>query len=129
MYEPREYQALTDLNGNIADLACAVRDSKASGGEEVVAFGRKNAIAVLEKFVAGHVSADEISEWAELIHGLDGIGIEKGFEDIVLKFLFEVSTPEICGRVSVELARRWIARLRECGQAAEGECKFDIGWL
>ncbi|GAA4697470.1 hypothetical protein [Streptomyces youssoufiensis] len=97
---------------NVASLVERAR--VVSGGliDEVVYFTRADAVDVLTKFLAGQLSADDFSDWAEAVHGLDTIGVEEDFDDPLIQFLFEVSTPELFCEVTEDVGRRWLDRMR-----------------
>ncbi|MFF5717796.1 hypothetical protein [Streptomyces buecherae] len=98
--------------GNVASLVEQAR--VVSGGliDEVVYLTRADAVDVLTKFLAGRLSADDFSDWAEAVHGLDTIGIEEDFDDLLIQFLFEISTPELFWEVNGDVGRRWLDRMR-----------------
>ncbi|ADI08422.1 hypothetical protein SBI_05302 [Streptomyces bingchenggensis BCW-1] len=112
----QEVQALLDLihlDGRVDDLAAAARSASGGRIDEVAHLSPERAIGVLDKFLSGSVSARELTEWAEVVHSLDTIGVTEEHEDLLIQLLFEISTPELFYEISAETCSRWIARLRQ----------------
>ncbi|NUS82861.1 MAG: hypothetical protein HOY75_08925 [Streptomyces sp.] len=104
---------LLDLNGRVDHLAPTARSASAGQIDEVVYLRLEGAIGVLNKFLSGRVSARELTEWAEVVHSLDAIGITEGHEDLLIQLLFEISTPELFYEINAETCSRWITRLEQ----------------
>lgn len=103
---------LLDLNGRLGDLACAAQSASHGQIDEVVHLCPESAIAALEKYTVGDITVKELTEWAETVHSLDTIGVAEEHEDLLLQFLFEISTPELFNEINAEICSRWISRLR-----------------
>ncbi|MEU1667737.1 hypothetical protein ABZ547_30030 [Streptomyces sparsogenes] len=104
---------LLDLNGRVDDLAPAANLASHGQIDEVVYLRPEGAIRVLEKFIAGDISARELTQWAEVVHSLDTIGVAEEHEDLLIQLLFEISTPELFYEINAETCSRWIGRLRQ----------------
>ena len=107
--------ALVDLvhwNGELGALTAEAGRVSVAPGEEVVALDRSAARNSLQMFVAGLADANDLENWAEKVHELDGIGVEVGHEDVLTQFLFEISTPDLFEPITIELCRRWIEILQ-----------------
>ncbi|MEV0282335.1 hypothetical protein AB0I22_39055, partial [Streptomyces sp. NPDC050610] len=68
--------------------------------------------AVLEKAADGQVGLDELTAWAQTVHFANGLDIEDGHEDLLTRFLFEISTPELFEPVTSAVCHRWLSRIR-----------------
>ncbi len=62
---------LLDLNGHVDDLAYAGKLATRGQSDEAVYLHPDGAIRVLDKFIAGDISARELTQWAEVVHSLD----------------------------------------------------------
>lgn len=103
---------LLDLNGCIDDLAPAARSASRGRIDEVVYLHPEGAVRVLEKFISGEIVDRELIEWAEVVHSLDTVGVAEEHEDLMLQFLFEISTPELFHQIDTDTCLTWLARLR-----------------
>ncbi|MBL1102576.1 hypothetical protein [Streptomyces coffeae] len=103
---------LLHLNGRVNDLAPAAQSASHGEVNDVVCLCPEIAITALEKFIRGDISAQELIDWAEVVHSLETIGIPEEHEDLLLQFLFEISTPELFQEINTETCSRWISRLR-----------------
>ncbi|MFI0817158.1 hypothetical protein ACH4TX_11710 [Streptomyces sp. NPDC021098] len=111
-----EVQALLDLvnlEGRVDDLIPAARSVSRGHIDEVVIFGRASAINAVRKCISGEITGPEFTEWAEAIHSLDPIGVDEEYEDLLLQFLFEISTPELFFAIDAETCAKWADRLRK----------------
>jgi len=79
--------------------------------DELVTVTRAQISAVLDRFAAGRLTADEVVEWAESVHLRDDIAREEGAEDVVNEVLIEMSSPELFGALD-EIVPDLKARLR-----------------
>ncbi|WNE95806.1 hypothetical protein PS467_10930 [Streptomyces luomodiensis] len=114
--QQQEIQKLLDLlalNGHIDDLVRAAQSASHGQIDEVVYLCPESAISALEKFLAGGISTQELIDWAEVVHSLDAIGVAEEHDDLLLQFLFEISTPELIYDINTEVCNRWISRLRQ----------------
>ncbi|MEU7243776.1 hypothetical protein [Streptomyces sparsogenes] len=111
--EVRKLRDLLELNGHIDDLARAARLASHGQIDEVVYLLPEGAINALGKYTSGEISARELTEWAEVVHSLDTIGVTEEHEDLLIQLLFEISTPELFYEINAETCSRWIGRLRQ----------------
>jgi len=112
-----EVQALLDLvhlDGRVDELIPAAR-SASRGIDEVVILDRASALNAVQKYISGEIAEQELTEWAETVHLLDPIGVDEEYQDLLLQFLFEISTPELFSAISVETCGEWVDRLRKGG--------------
>lgn len=56
---------------------------------------RRHLIKIMQDFINGKVSKDELESWAELLEGRDSVEYEEGYEDRISDVLFWISTPDI----------------------------------
>ena len=80
--------------------------------EELVVLTPGHLRAVLERFIAGTLTAKETSSWAEAIEGRDDIGLQQGFEAVLKESLFELANPEITTELTQRRAEILIQDLR-----------------
>ena len=86
--------------------------------DELVTVTRAQISAVLDRFAAGRLTADEVVEWAESVHLRDDIAREEGAEDVVNEVLVEMSSPELFGALD-EIVPDLKARLGGLGEGLD----------
>ena len=86
--------------------------------DELVTVTRAQISAVLDRFAAGRLTADEVVEWAESVHLRDDIAREEGAEDVVNEVLVEMSSPELFGALG-EIVPDLKARLGGLGEGLD----------
>ena len=107
-------QALLDLLRLRRPLAEAVEALKRfpwDSDVELVTLSRLEALELLRMFAEGILTADDCAAWANAVEGRDDVGLEEGAEDALKEFLFEISTPEIAGELTMDGAEKWQWRL------------------
>ena len=81
------------LNESLAHLAAFVWSSQ----EDLANVEARDITHALDEFIAGRISAEELSAWAEEVQGREDIGVDPSERDFIADALFQLSTPEICG--------------------------------
>lgn len=79
----------------------------------LVVFSRQHATQVVEKYLFGLMSGDEVVAWANLIESREDIDFELGQEQLLQEFVFELANPEINYPLNTQVAVGWIRRLTE----------------
>lgn len=104
-------QDLVDLRKPVREAVAALSRFDFDSDEELVTLTPSAIVSVLERYLAGVISALDVEEWAEALFGRDDVGLLAGSENLLKEAVFELSTPEINDPISRGLAARWIARL------------------
>lgn len=73
---------------------------------------RADAASLLARFVAGQLSAKELSEWSNSVEGRDDVGYEPGHESLLIDLIFQLANPEIHHELTTKVAEDWLERLR-----------------
>ncbi len=68
-------------------------------------------VNVLERYLGGGLSPEQLGAWADAIEGRDDIGLEAGAEHQLKRLLFEISTPEINYKITRSQATLWRRQL------------------
>ena len=69
-------------------------------------------VHLLEAFVEGRISSDEVERWAFALVGRDDVEYDQRWPAEIAQFMFEAENPEIEGTLSVDRASEWIRKLR-----------------
>ena len=72
---------------------------------------REHVVAVLRRYLAGELRAEDVHEWADLVEVRDDIGLELGHEVALRNALFALATPEVEGQLDSTEARKLIQLL------------------
>ncbi len=104
---------LVELKPETADTIAAVAALPWDEEQDLVQFTTQHAKRALESYVQGDLTAEDLESWAEVVHSRDDIGLDAQASEELARFLYEVSTPELFGGMTVELAMSWLSRLRE----------------
>jgi len=68
-------------------------------------------VEALKRFKSGALDADAIERWASAIEGRDDIGLDHGNSVLLKAVIFDLANPTLQGKLSDEVADRWIERL------------------
>ncbi len=107
----RALQELLQFDRPLADLRNAVLAAPYDYDGEPVLLRKEHIAHALNCFVDGIITAGDLEVWAELIEGRPGIDFETSAEDELSEILFQISTPEINGPVSIEKCQRMLEQL------------------
>jgi hypothetical protein len=117
---PAELQArkaaledLITLRGSVDDAVERLRAFDWDAAPDLVTQRPATVIGVLDRYLSGQVSADEIEKWANGIEVREDIAFPPLFETVLKELLFEFANPEINRPVTPEAAQEWSERLRD----------------
>jgi hypothetical protein len=74
--------------------------------EELVHLRRSDLLAILDRFLAGRLTADQVTDWADQVELRDDVGLEVGFEIQLRDAIFRLANPILNEPVTSELAMR-----------------------
>ncbi len=110
---PKEQRvdALRDLvqrRRSVRDAVAVLAGYKWDSHIELVNLTRADATRVLRDYLSGALTAEEAQHWAEALEVRDDVGRERGFEDELTEFVFELATPEVAGPLTSQRAQQWL---------------------
>jgi hypothetical protein len=79
--------------------------------EILVVMTSVDACTVLDRFVQGQLSADDLVKWANQIEARDDIGFETEHEQALGDLIFELANPSLHPESTSAAAHRWLAAL------------------
>jgi hypothetical protein len=79
--------------------------------DELVALTRGDLIHVLDEYLLGSLTDEEVGLWANAVEGRDDIGFEEDFEAVIKDMVFQLATPEITTPLTPAAALEWRRRL------------------
>ena len=78
---------------------------------ETILVSRTTLRNVLQRVLASELNEVEVMSWANVVEAADAIQYEQSFAQIVTGIVFELSSPEINGRLTPEKCRQLLERL------------------
>ncbi len=104
---------LIHLRGSVADTLKRLRVFDWDSARNLVTLSPATVIEVLERYLSGDVTAEEIEKWADGIEVREDIAFPPLFDTVMKELFFELANPEIDRPLSPETARGWSERLRD----------------
>jgi hypothetical protein len=68
-------------------------------------------VSVLDRYLGGEVTSQQLEGWAEALTGRSDIGLQPGAEELLKQLLFEISTPEINFEITASQVSVWRRQL------------------
>lgn len=102
----RSLQELIEGSRKPAEMRTVLAKYDWDFAEELVQLKKHHVVTVLQRFIAGKVSAEEVEDWANLIECRDDVGYEE-----VAEILHVLANPDITYELTQELAANLIEEL------------------
>jgi hypothetical protein len=96
----------------IEDTLALLRAYGWSSGRELVELTVADAVAILERYLAGALTGRQVQHWAELLELRTDLGYEARHGDELRRLLYVLANPEVNESLSPSLARRLRRLLR-----------------
>jgi hypothetical protein len=98
------------IDGALADLASYGRDPDA----ELVTVTAADVRSILQRYVAGALSEDDLTRWAEILEGRTDIALDPVHQEALGMVVFTLANPDINTRMKPEAAKaliEWLGAL------------------
>jgi hypothetical protein len=98
------------IDGALADLASYGLDSDA----ELVTVTAADVRGILQRYLAGALSEDDLTRWAEIIEGRDDIALDPVHQEALGMVVFTLANPDINTQMRPEAAKaliEWLGAL------------------
>ena len=76
--------------------------------QDMVELYKIDVVNVMKVFLDKRISSDDLSVWAELVEGRDGIQYEEEFQKVIADVLFWLSSPDINGELTNEKVKEYL---------------------
>ena len=90
----------------IEDTLVLLRAYGWGSGEELVTLTVADAVAILERYLAGELGGRQVQHWAELLEMRTDLGYEPTHDEELRRLLTVLANPEVNESLSPSLARR-----------------------
>jgi hypothetical protein len=74
---------------------------------------RRHVRSVLERYLAGVLTSDDVEEWANAVEMRDDVGHEAAARPLLKEAVDELANPTLNRRLSPTTAQEWLRRLRD----------------
>jgi hypothetical protein len=102
---------LIELRLSPSAAIAAVKQLSWDSDAEVARLTRVNAVAMLQRYLRGELSAADFEGWADAVESREDVGEEPGYEESLRAFVFETANPLLAEPISDSYVRRWLERL------------------
>jgi hypothetical protein len=73
--------------------------------EPLVLLTREDIVRVLDRYLAGELTAEQVTDWADLVECREDIGFPGGDEDVLSDAVFRLANPNLRDEVTPELGQ------------------------
>jgi hypothetical protein len=82
-------------------LSCLPFDS----AEELVCIRRADVVAIIDRFLGGALTGEQVTDWADQVELRQDLGLEETHRDALRDAIFRLANPNLRGPVTPEVAR------------------------
>jgi len=100
--------ALVNLDKPLHDLEEDVSQLKWDDERSTVALSQDNVRSVLDRYLLGSLTSEEVEQWANLLEGREDIAAERSVRDMI----HQLANPLLEGELSHAVARSLLAKLQ-----------------
>jgi hypothetical protein len=93
----------------LADLRAFGWDSE----EELVSLTRADIIHILERYLAGQLTAEQVTDWADLVEVRDDIGYPASERELLSDVIFRLANPNLREEITTALAKQLRSELSD----------------
>ena len=93
--------ALIELRTTVDAALARLYEFERRADDELVMLTVRDLRRALDGFSAGTLDEAGLIAWAEAVHGREDIGLDAADRDLLSAALFELSTPELFGSITV----------------------------
>ncbi|MDR0780003.1 MAG: hypothetical protein LBF16_04820 [Pseudomonadales bacterium] len=103
---------LLDFSKPISFLMDSLKGSDWSFAGKPVTMKQEHIKRVLLRYIQGHLTAEDIENWANLIEGREDIDFEPDHEEVIGECVHELANPSLTHELSVQRATELLSLLR-----------------
>jgi hypothetical protein len=74
--------------------------------EPLVVLTRQDILAVLDRYLAGDLTSEQVTDWADLVECREDIALPDGEKDLLSDVIFRLANPYLRDEVTPELGQR-----------------------
>lgn len=103
-------RGLVELRNTVGDALARLSELEWSSEQELVTLVVGDVARAIDRYETGLLREDELSAWAEAVHGREDVALDPADRDLLADALYELSTPELFGAMT-EVVQALKARL------------------
>ena len=73
--------------------------------EELVCIQREDVVSIIDRFVAGNLTAEQVTDWADQVEVRDDLGVEDNHREILRDAIFRLANPNLRDPITLEAVR------------------------
>ena len=104
-------QSLLELRMPLSRICALLQAVSWDSEAKLATLTPQHIVAVLSRFVAGEVSADDVEHWANLLECREDIAFPKMKDMEVADVILELANPLLFEPIAIGMAHRWIDKL------------------
>jgi hypothetical protein len=89
----------------------ALSSLPADSNEEPVSVRRADVVSIIDRFLDGELTPDQVTDWADQIELREDVGVEEGHREAVRDAVFRLANPNLRGPITLQMARALRRRL------------------
>jgi hypothetical protein len=74
--------------------------------EELARIGAADIVSILDRFIDGELSAEQVTEWADLLEVRDDVGVDPHHENALRDIIFRLANPNLRDAITPAMASR-----------------------
>jgi len=82
-------------------------------GDPLLIITKEHLVRVIDRFLAGEISAEQLQEWAGNLEVREDVGFDENERALVDPIFFRIATPEINEQLTIDSVRRMKNELTE----------------
>lgn len=109
----RNVTALLRFVSSVADLREQLSELPHDYDGQPAVMTKAHMAHALRRFIKGDITATDLEQWDDLVEGRPGIEYQTGYERILEKALFQLSTPDINRPITIAMCWRLLKEVQE----------------
>ena len=73
--------------------------------QSLVILSREDIVHILDRYLTGKLTAEQVTDWADLIECREDIGFPEGDEELLSGTIFRLANPYLRDKVTLELVK------------------------
>jgi hypothetical protein len=98
-------RALIGYELPVEPVLAALRSFGWDAPEPVVLLTREDIVRILDRYLAGKLTTEQVTDWADLVECREDIGFPSGDEDVLREAVFRLANPNLRGEVTHDLGQ------------------------
>jgi hypothetical protein len=98
-------RSLFALDRPLCEILESLRRFPWDSDEDLVILKFEDVATILDRFLEGELSRDDVESWANSIESREDIGFDETGEELIKDAIYQLANPELSGPLTAESAR------------------------